>query len=310
MDLQTIEARLDKGVYLNCFQKFFRDLLLLFNNAIVFFRKSSSEYVAAQELRALVLKEMKAKLAKTRPFTAKPEPKQEIDLTPQPKKSSIMVTCGKRSSSKASSEGVNSKKGDKKDNRVVEEKQKSSETKINGSFVTNDDKGIRKKKRSQERVGRRDLRTGGKGVESEHEFGGNELSSHDTLEVKADKKENVKKKQGVASFLKRMKQNSPKEVEEEIGTDVPEDESEDGKVEKEEKKKKGSKIRLDEKKERITRNSTRVRETREESRKAKRGVGRPPKRPENVSAASGKRGRDNSEPDVGVGGRLKKRSRR
>lgn len=309
MDLRTIEARLDKGVYLNSFHKFFRDLLLLFNNAIIFFRKSSPEHVAAQELRALVLKEMKLKLGKTRPFTAKPEPKQETNLATKPNRSSLIVTCGKRSSSKSLSEGIN-KKGDKKDNRVVEEKQKGSEKKINGSFVTIEDKGIRKK-RSQERVGRRGLQTGGKGGESEHEFGGNELSSHDALEVKADKKENTKKKQGVASFLKRMKQNSPKEVEEEINTDVSEDDSEDSKVEKEEKKKKkDTKIRSDERKERITRNSTRGRGTREESRKAKRGVGRPPKKPEKAVSATGKRGRDHVEPEVGVGGRLKKRSRR
>ncbi|POO01315.1 Octamer-binding transcription factor [Trema orientale] len=309
LDLQTIQARLEKGVYSNSFHKFFRDLLLLFNNAIVFFRKSSPEHAAALELRALVSKEMHAKLGKTRPFTAKPEPTKEIDLASKPSKSSIVVKCGNRSSSKAVSEGVNKKGDTKKESRVVEEKQKASEKKINGSFVAIEDKGIRKK-RSQERVGRRGLKTGGKGGESEHEFGGNELSSHDALEVKADKKENAKKKQGVANFLKRMKQNSPKEAEDEIDTDVSEDDSEDSKVGKEEKKKKGAKVRSDERKERITRNSTRGRGTRDDSRKAKRGVGRPPKRPEKVAVASGKRGRDNSEPEVGIGGRLKKRSRR
>ncbi|PON48819.1 Octamer-binding transcription factor [Parasponia andersonii] len=309
LDLQTIQARLEKGVYSNSFHKFFRDLLLLFNNAIVFFRKSSPEHAAAVELRALVLEEMHAKLGKTRPFTAKPEPKKEIDLASKPSKSSIVVKCGNRSSSKAVSEGVNKKGDTKKESRVVEEKQKASEKKINGSFVAIEDKGIRKK-RSQERVGRRGLKTGGKGGESEHEFGGNELSSHDAVEVKADKIENAKKKQGVANFLQRMKQNSPKEVEDGIDTHVSEDDSEDSKVGKEEKKKRGAKVRSDERKERITRNSTRGRGTREDSRKAKRGVGRPPKRPEKVAVASGKRGRDNSEPEVGIGGRLKKRSRR
>ncbi|XP_062083891.1 uncharacterized protein LOC133790303 [Humulus lupulus] len=340
LDLRTIEARLDKGLYLNGFHKFFRDLLLLFNNAVVFFRKSSPEYAAAQELRALVLKETNAKVGKARPFTPKLEKtKQESDHSaPAPKSnksSSIIVTCGKRS--KSVSEGVIiSKKGENNKDRavVVEEKQ---EKKINNSsnsssFVTIDEKGV-KKKRSQERGARR----------NEHEFGGNELSSHDALEV--NKKDNAKKKQGVANFLKRMKQNSDNHnnhnnniINNNNNTDVSDDdiissEEEDSKVEKKEKTKKkmmkkngsggggrNNNIKPDERQERVTRNSTR---TKDEGRKTRRGVGRPPKKPEKASkttttttataATTGggnKRGRDNSEPDVGVGGRLKKRSRR
>ncbi|KAE8735502.1 Alpha/beta-Hydrolases superfamily protein [Hibiscus syriacus] len=171
MDLQRIESRLDKGVYSECSTKFFRDLLLLFN-IIGFHRKSSPERTAAEQLRALVLKEMNHKL-----------PKQ--DDSSKPSKSSTMVPCGKRTSSKAVIK-------DGKE-RVVEEKQKANEKKIDASpfAATNT--------------------TLSKSGDSNHEYGGNELSSHDAVELKVDtKKENNKarKKQGAASFLKRMKQNS------------------------------------------------------------------------------------------------------
>ncbi|XP_024020531.1 uncharacterized protein LOC21401380 [Morus notabilis] len=321
MDLQTVEARLEKGLYLDSSLKFFRDLLLVFNNGVVFFRKGSQEHVAARELRALVLKEMSKdkKLVRSQTLTVKREDRNSVVL-PKPqnnnvKKSSIIVTCGKRggSSTKALSSEVSNRKGfDHKKERVVEEKQKSvNEKKINGSFVAIEDKGIRKK-RSQERVGRRGSKTGNNGSgESEREFGGNELSSHDALEVKMDKKEAVKKKQGVASFLKRMKQNSPKQAAEE---DVSEEDSEDSKVEKEEEKKrnKGKSKKASPTKERVTRSSTHGKGTKEESQKGKRGVGRPPKRPEKVVAANGKRRRDNADQsEVGVvGGRPRKRSRR
>lgn len=322
MDLQTVEARLEKGLYLDSSLKFFRDLLLVFNNGVVFFRKGSQEHVAARELRALVLKEMSKdkKLVRSQTLTVKREDRNSVVL-PKPqnnnvKKSSIIVTCGKRggSSTKALSSEVSNKKGfDHKKERVVEEKQKSvNEKKINGSFVAIEDKGIRKK-RSQERVGRRGSKTGNNGGgESEREFGGNELSSHDALEVKMDKKEAVKKKQGVASFLKRMKQNSPKQAAEE---DVSEEDSEDSKVEKEEEKKKrnkGKSKKASPTKERVTRSSTHGKGTKEESQKGKRGVGRPPKRPEKVVAANGKRRRDNADQsEVGVvGGRPRKRYRR
>lgn len=324
MDLQTVEARLEKGLYLDSSgHNFFRDLLLVFNNAVVFFRKGSQEHVAARELRALVLKEMKnsKKFGKSQTLTARREIKREDDLVPPKshknnvKKSPVMVTCGKRGSSKTE---VSKGKGDKKEKVVVEEeeKPKAIEKKTNGSFVAIDDKGIRKK-RSQERVARRGgSRMGNNGGgESERGFGGNELSSHDALEVKTDKRETVKKKQGVASFLKRMKQNSPKQAEEE---DVSEEDSDqDSKVDKEEERNRRNKGKLKKSspvKERVTRSSTQgSKGTKEDSRKAKRGVGRPPKRPEKaVVASNGKRGRDNADQsEVGVvGGRPRKRSRR
>lgn len=284
MDLQRIQTRLDKGVYSECSAKFWRDLLLFFNNLIVFHHKSSPERIAAQQLRALVLKEMTHMLPK----------QSETDDGAKPKESSTIVACGKRRSSKAVTK--NTRRGDEKE-RGVEQK------KVDGSCtIAIDDMGIRKK-RSKERVvsGRRNsLRTSSTSEETKHEYGGNELSSHDAVEMKVDnKKENnnnnnnnkARKKQGAASFLKRMKQNSPSEV-----TEKDEDDDDDSEDENKDEKEKG-------RVERVTRSSGGRRA------RSKRGVGRPPKV---VAESTGKRGRDNVENEVGLGGtgRARKRGRR
>ncbi|GLT82320.1 hypothetical protein SLE2022_007100 [Rubroshorea leprosula] len=308
IDLQIIQSRLETGLYSDCTAKFFRDLLLLFNNITIFYRKSSQEHIAAQELRELVCKEMMT-LFPTKPVqepatSVKSEPDKQRALLSKPTKSSTMVACGKRSSIKAITENA-SKKGDKKE-REVEEKPKANEKKVDGSLVGIDEKGIRKK-RSKERsvTGQRNSRTSNKSGEVKHEFGGNELSSHDTLELKTDKKESVvRKKQGAASFLKRMKQNSPSEVIENDNEDNDsEDHSKDGKGE-EEKKGKGRKREVI-KREKVTRSSG-GRGARDESGKGKRGVGRPPKRA--AAEPTTKRGRESGENEAG--GRGKKRTRR
>lgn len=311
MDLQTVQSRLDRDVYADCHHKFFRDVLLLFNNGVMFFRKGSPEHVAAKELRALVCKELTniklPKKFKTR--TVKPEPKQEPDSLSKPNKSSTMAACGKRSSMKALiTEGAN-RKVDKRE-KEVEEKPNVSQKKNGVSFGKMEEKGIRKK-RSKERMGRRSSRTSNKGGDVKHEYGGNELSSHDALEVKMEKKENiVKKKAGAASFLKRMKQNSPSEMIED-DDDTSEDDSKEGRREEEEKRRRGRKREGNKREERVTRSSSGGRGGKENA-KVKRGVGRPPKRPESVAvAATGKRGRDNGESEVvGGAGRSRKRSRR
>ncbi|KAH9740918.1 DNA-binding bromodomain-containing protein [Citrus sinensis] len=334
IDLRTIQSRLDRGLYSNCFQKFFRDLLLLFNNFVIFFRKSSQEYAAAQELRTLVIKEMTDMLRKQQPIAVtkpKPKPKPEHHRQqPQPPPASLskpnrgstMVVCGKRSSIKAISKNAYGKKGDRKD-REVEEKPKVNEKKVDSSFVGIEDKGI-KKKRSQERSVslRRNSRSSSRSGDVKHQFGGNELSSHDTLEAKTEnKKENAvkKKKLGAASFLKRMKQNSPSEVMEDDDEEEDEndndnddddsgDDSKDSKVEEEKKRRSVTRRDVN----RVTR-SSRGRGVREENRR--RGVGRPPKRSASGAMSppektSGKRGRDNGESEVGGGGRSRKRTRR
>ena len=246
------------------------------------------------------------------PVTLNPETDYPPISLSKPKKSSTIVACGKRSSIKALTE--NATRREVKKEREVEEKPKAKANKKRvdtSSFVGIDDKGA-SRKRSKERpvTGRKNsLRTSNKSGETKHEYGGNELSSHDAMELKVDKKENMaRKKQGVASFLKRMKQNSPSEVtekgddnEDDYDDDESEDESRDGKAEKGRGRKKDVK--------RVTRSSG-GRGAREESGRVKRGVGRPPKRV--ATESNGKRRRENVENEVGVRGtgRARKRSRR
>ena len=57
MDLTTVRARLEEGVYSGS-SEFFRDLLLIFNNAMVFYAPGSTEFLGAKALFAEVTKEM------------------------------------------------------------------------------------------------------------------------------------------------------------------------------------------------------------------------------------------------------------
>ncbi|KAL6200712.1 hypothetical protein ACLB2K_030493 [Fragaria x ananassa] len=326
VDLHVVQSRLDKGVYKDCTHKFFRDLLLVFSNAVVFYRKAAPEYVAALELRSLVLKEMNDQLPKSQPAvsTVKPKPNVESDITTttmsmRPSKSSSIVVCGKRGSINALSEN---KKGTI---RKVEVEEKEAKVKV-------EENGVRKRRSTQERRGGgrpRTTTTNRKNVDAKtniNESGGNEVSVHEGLEVvKTEKKEDLKKKQGAASFLKRMKQNSGRGVGwGGNGSDVSEGESKDSMMDEEEeeekKKKRTGRKKTDqqvEKKERLTRSASGNRGRRggrgQESGRRGRGggVGRPPKKLETAVAGSGKRGRDNGEADqVGSAGRPRKRTRR
>ncbi|GKU94161.1 hypothetical protein SLEP1_g7689 [Rubroshorea leprosula] len=313
IDLQTIQSSLDKGLYSDCTQKFFRDLLLLFNNIIIFYRKSSQEHIAAQELRNLVQKEMVKMLSASKPsqesVTVKPEPEKERPSLSKLTKSSTMVACGKRSSVKALSENA-SRKGERKE-KGVEEKPKVTEKKVNNvSSVGIDEKGTRKKRSKEKPVtDQRKSRTSNKGGEVKHEYGDNELRSHDNLEPKMDAKKSMTKKKSVASFLKKKKQNSPSETVENDDKDGDsDDESKDGKEEVEEKKKgRGRKREVIIKREMVTRSSA-GRGAREESGKRKRGIGRPSKRAAMPAESTAKRGREKEE--NGVRSSARKRSRR
>ncbi|XVF80073.1 hypothetical protein PTKIN_Ptkin15bG0041400 [Pterospermum kingtungense] len=194
MDLQKIRYRLDKGVYSDCTTKFFRDLLLLFNNFIVFHPKNSPQYIAAQELRALVLKEMADK------------PPKQPPQTDRPNKASTIVGCRKRSSIKALTENA-ARREVKKEKKVDEKPVDTS------SFVGINDKGSRKKRSKESAVsGRRNSlrKSNDSSGQTKHEYGGNELSSHDAMELKVDhNKENMaRKKQGLRRGLQLQ---SPRE---------------------------------------------------------------------------------------------------
>ncbi|XP_050367553.1 uncharacterized protein LOC126785916 [Argentina anserina] len=337
VDLHVVQSRLDKGAYNDCSAKLFRDLLLLFSNAVVYFREAAPEHVAALELRSLVLKEMNDYLPQ---FGVKRKSNVESDITTgtttsmRPSKSSSIVVCGKRGSINALSS--ENKKGTVR-KVVVEEKEpkvKVSEKKAEDSApVKVEDRGVRKRRSTQERNGGRRSRTTAasksKNLEAKVKFesDGNEVSGHEGLEtVKTEKKEDVKKKQGAAIFLKRIKQNggggvgqgsNASDVSEDDSKDCMVDEEEEEEAEEEKKKTTGRKKNDQvERKPRVTRSASGNRGRRggrgqEISGRGMRAVGRPPKKPETAVVGTGKRGRDNGEADqVGSAKRPRKRPRR
>lgn len=117
VDLEMVRSRLERKGAKYSSAEFFRDLLLLCNNAIVFFHKGSTESTAAVNLRQMVSKEMAAFLPKTVRASAEaaageqpspplpkivPKIKLDTDLkNPLPKKnrsSGSLIACRKRSS--------------------------------------------------------------------------------------------------------------------------------------------------------------------------------------------------------------------
>ncbi|KAL2923843.1 Protein cbp-1, partial [Bienertia sinuspersici] len=113
IDLETIQKRLEEGQYTDCQIKFYRDVMLLINNAIIFFTKKSPEHKAALELRQLLNKQFQTHVSsphdqKSRPSkSAQPVPLQKsIKQEPnqpdlkQPKLTITgpVIACKKRSS--------------------------------------------------------------------------------------------------------------------------------------------------------------------------------------------------------------------
>lgn len=350
IDIRTILSRVERGFYSDSLERFFRDLLLLFTNFILFFKKTSQECAAAYELRALVIKDMSDKLHK----------KPTVDKHPNSKSTrhSTIVPCsGLRSSVKAKSEipaASTSKKGgdnSKKDKEIEEKPKVNQQKKVEDLSLDRDEHNNRtsssiKKKRSDERSsvsGRRNPRSSSsnnsKSVETKHKCGGNELSSHDMTMFNRKEKDKVvktttatvnsntnKKKQGVASFLKRMKQNSPGEVaaDEEEDEDEGKDEvesqddasknDEDEEEEEQERKRQGNKNEV----RRVTRSGRGGGRVVEKdgigkSRRAVRTTGGSNKRSSTggpPETRMGKRGRETNVGGKSEVGRSKKRTRR
>ncbi|KAI3983366.1 hypothetical protein MKX01_013433 [Papaver californicum] len=172
IDMRTIQTRLKEGSYSgNCSWKFFRDLLLLFNNAIAFYPKNSSESVAATELRELV-KEISSrssrssssgsqnnpspgeptlpKLQQSTPPMPKPDPELSDSLLPKSKPTGLIFACRKRSSIAAkaanSSKPVEFKGSDQKiveEKPVLDKKQKQNSLAVEEQIVFSKRKGQR-----------------------------------------------------------------------------------------------------------------------------------------------------------------------
>lgn len=237
INLKILQTRLEEGYYSDGIDKFFRDLLLLVNNAIVFFSKKSPESVAAIELRQLISKEMaktkrnnptdssaEKQLSTTPPVTlpSKRAPEPSDSLLLEPKIAGPMIVCRKRSSiaakASASASGADKKKEQQKatlaeEKQVLDLKQpdkSSDEHRITKKRTRDAFPSVAKKNGKSVRADASPNKTS-ETVSNQTQGKGGSPAEHS--ETRSDKKkknpmEADAKKQGATNLLNRMKRGS------------------------------------------------------------------------------------------------------
>ncbi|KAL8459834.1 hypothetical protein ACS0TY_031663 [Phlomoides rotata] len=344
VDLETIETRLKEGWYSgsSSSSKFYRDLLLLVNNALVFFSKNSGEANAATEVRHLIMKEMSHKKAKSDSSSGKkislqsmlekgdPDPPSH-SLMLKPRISGSLIVCRKRSSiaakASASSSGTDKKKeqaeekdtrsqlsGDAEELKITKKRTRDrfpaaapTTTKKNGKNHANNSGGGGGKNsvESTKQQGK-----GGSSSQQSEPKGDNNKKSQSTSDSK---------KRGAANFLSRMKQGSSSNngvlLDALKNTPLTSENSSGGKGGGSETTKKNDSVKRGEKKEGApaSKKATETRHSKEKGSPAKRNVGRPPKRgaaPPPPPPSVGKRARERVEAEAPPLKQPKKRSRK
>ncbi|CAI9103205.1 OLC1v1001653C1 [Oldenlandia corymbosa var. corymbosa] len=329
VDLETIQSRIDDGSYFSCPDRFYVDLLLLFNNAIVYFPKASSQSVAAQELRGLVVKEMKKNNINNKASTSS-EPRRPVKLDDNPERSDslpprnkptnppIVVVCRKRSSISSAKSSVANKVEKQKENEKPFANSKPVKSPSSTSDEEDESPKLKLKEkpvtgtRSQRRGSQARTMVGHKTEPSSNVSSVKNLNTSQQHGVK-DKGDNKKKseaavtttkKGSAADFLKRMKKNSPaKGTVEETSKNSKENNAKGGKKDQQQKKK------VDEGKDGPARRSGAggKRQIKEEISPSKRNTGRPTRKGKEVVPTGKKRGRDDD--GEGSSQRVKKRAR-
>ncbi|KAF5752688.1 1-phosphatidylinositol 3-phosphate 5-kinase [Tripterygium wilfordii] len=332
MDLGTIQARLDQGSYKFCTLSFYRDLLLLFNNAIVFFPKSSQEWLAACELLTLVSAEMRKETQKSDstqktasvPSQPKPELEKSDSLLARQKSSAPIVVCRKRSSisSKSSLSSSFAKKVDPQESRDDNEDDDNNKKPAIDTepIVVEQQSLLNIKPDSKPKTGTRSTRRGSKLLSASSAtpnrkqstiLPGSKAASNDKVEThKSDKKKAealaLEKKKAAADFLKRIKKNSPQEGSKRSVSKGSNNNSSGGGGEQ----KKSISDKKDKGKDRMTRTLSERKQTKDEGSPSKRSIGRPPKKTAEVSTVTGRRRRESDGNGVAETKRPAKRSRR
>ncbi|KAF8102176.1 hypothetical protein N665_0201s0457 [Sinapis alba] len=212
IDFELIRTRVDDGYYQSSKTKFFRDLLLLINNAKVFYGELSSEYNSAMQLHELIKKQM---TLMTSNQTSPPKdeslvtsPKEELTLLSLKTKVSVSVkACRKRSSLavRSSTEPL------KKKTKVVpttddNEKKPVSEAEEENETSDKDEEPIVSKRMSRGRTTTSSAKKlGSRNAKTSLDDGSSDQKKND--QEKKGKNTNVagSKKHSAASFLKRMK---------------------------------------------------------------------------------------------------------
>ncbi|CAI9097421.1 OLC1v1033847C1 [Oldenlandia corymbosa var. corymbosa] len=243
IDLETVHTRVKEGAYSDSHLKFFRDLLLLVNNAMVFFGKTSTEFVAATKLRDLISSKMTQKIAaksdsssdkqsslqRTSSLSLLPKKEnseQSESLLLKPKLGGPLIFCRKRSSIAAKASGTASSSGSDK-------KKEQTTSKLGEEKGVPDSKQLFKteepritKKRSRDRfssVTINNVKKNGKNAVTGNNPSSKQISEKSQVkgagsslqQLELPKSENKSKnsntdpkKRSAATFLNRMKQSS------------------------------------------------------------------------------------------------------
>ncbi|OWM78351.1 titin homolog [Punica granatum] len=346
-DIDTIQSKLRKGSYSSTPLSFFRDLLLLFDNALVFYPKSSPESATALELHRLVSAELHKKIKKPTPRSSstqdapvrpKPELERSDSLLAKHKSSVPIIVCRKRSSfsAKPSSTAMGQKGEPRSEDKrpasdPKQQQQQPQPNKAGGQEQQNLPKINNTVERSV--TGARSLRRSNTNLKSS-----NASTSTTTTTTKksplgstTDKAETPKtdqkktegaaastKKRSAADFLKRIKRNSPAGKSKNTAGDPKNSQGGGGGGSGNGDQKKKQSGKGDKGEERASRQSgggsSGAKHTKEDSSPSKRSVGRPPKKGGDSNAVAGKRIRDSGGgKEVAVAAALKrprKRTRR
>lgn len=319
IDLKSIKRNVEEGWYLDCEHKFFRDLLLLANNAMVFFGKKSSESIAATELRQIISMEMAQRNAKAELSDGKQtsllrlslqskqvqEPCDSLLLKPQ--MAGIITVCRKRSSIAAAKGSASFSGSDRKREQTaalaeykpaLEFKQTSKSSAIaenNRITKKRTRDGSASSSRSSEKnsktLANTDYDKNFAAITNQNEGTVGSPTEHSQPKSEKNTITAEVKKRSAANFLDRLKRTlSPNS-----GSFLDTSKSSMLSVEKDKgipEKKRSDSIKGDENEDKVTKRSSRGRQPNEESSPTKRRLGRPPKRaaaPSSVMAESRKR---------------------
>ena len=341
LDMETIQLRVQKGQYSSCTNVFFRDLLLLFTNAVVMFPHDSPESQAARQLHRLVTTEMKNHDTQTQsdPISRKNDslpPNVALtkpdSLLSKNKASGPILVCRKRSSMSAKPSSTTF--GQKGDQPIFNDKKErpSSDSKPPVKPSSDTDEEEPPKAKEKPVTGARSLRRSNKNLNNKKlssnstpKAGSSGNKPSETLKPEKSKAEGVpdKKRNAAADFLKRIKRNTSVEAVKGGsgggggGGSSSSSKGGGGGVGVKEQKKTVNNGKGDKGKERASRHSVgggsgsgdRRNKNIENSSQSKRSVGRPPKKAAETNAGSSKRGRENSA-SAGKDKRPKKRSKK
>ncbi|KAL1193434.1 hypothetical protein V5N11_019169 [Cardamine amara subsp. amara] len=226
IDFEMIQSRVEEGYYKSSMSKFFRDLLLLTNNARVFYGERSSEFNAANQLNQLIKKQMTLKTPK-QSSPPKDESlvtsKEEVTFSAlKPTISAPIIACRKRSSLAVRSSASVTEPFKKKTKIVptVDEKPVSSEEEEDETSDKDEEPIVSKKitrgrtPSTAKKVGSKNAKTSSNADVPSKGRTSNDSSEprRSVQEKKSNNKSGGSKKQSAASFLKRMKGVSSSET--------------------------------------------------------------------------------------------------